>query len=432
MKTDRSSIKKTESIYDINVKRLKSPKNRKDQKEINLIIKEKSKIDIIKSKLQDKKNEISDCKEEIKKLFAKSNRKETELKNYIAEINSKILNSSVKYDERIDVMHKSIMFMISDIQEKVKMEINFTKKEMERDVVGKFTEAENRHQILLNKKIEEQRKVFEKMSNTKYEIEKIQKNFEETNAQSDGLAKQNEILRITLQSLEEDNANLEKKLKDIKYEYIQIGREHRKVFKDEEFENPFNISIGDSGIIEDEDEKSHKSTKSQKSQKSHYSQTTHKLYPEVDDTNRKSFLHHSLESEEKFPSPESVINSLKENIKEVKNEYVTLHKNYIEDIRQRNEAQQLIQKCIEDLKIEISKTQKDITSFTKLHQTVYGGLTKKYQDQYDAKNKHLASLENKIKILTFIYDNGFQNTKKNKNKLLTSSMSTLASFKYKK
>jgi hypothetical protein len=418
---ERSTLKKNSS-KEIELKRNnKSLNPRKDQKEMNLVLREKSKVDIIKAKLHEKKNEINECREEIKRLFAKSNRKEAELKNYIAELNSKMLSSTVKYDERIDDTYKSIMLMIADIQEKVKMEINFTKKEMERDVVGKFTEAENRHQMLLNKKVEEQKKVFEKMANTKYEIEKIQKNFEETNAQSEGLAKQNEILKITLQSLEEDNENLMKKLKSIKSEYIQIGKEHRRVFKDEEFENPFNISLEESGIKEDED-----------NEKSRLSESLNKLSRDQEETNRKSFMHNSSDYEEKFPSPENVIAALKVNIKEVKNEYLTLHTNYIEEIKQRNEAQQLILKCIEDVKMDIAITSKDINNFSKLHFSSTGGKAKKFQDQLEAKHRHLESLENKIKILTFIYDNGLQNTKLKKKSLLSSSMSTFASTKYKK
>lgn len=36
-----------------------------------------------------------------------------------------------------------------------------------------------------------------------------------------------------------------------------------------------------------------------------------------------------------------------------------------EEIKQRNESQQLLQKCIEDLKFDINKAQKDINNFSK-------------------------------------------------------------------
>ena len=40
-----------------------------------------------------------------------------------------MLNTDVHYDDKIDDMHKDIMNMIGDIQDKIKSEINFTKKE---------------------------------------------------------------------------------------------------------------------------------------------------------------------------------------------------------------------------------------------------------------------------------------------------------------
>jgi hypothetical protein len=82
--------------------------------------------------------------------------------------------------------------------------------------------------------------------------------------------------------------------------------------------------------------------------------------------------------------------------------------------------------------MDIAITSKDINNFSKLHFSSTGGKAKKFQDQLEAKHRHLESLENKIKILTFIYDNGLQNTKLKKKSLLSSSMSTFASTKYKK
>ena len=58
--------------------------------------------------------------EEIKKLFTKSNTKEAELKNYITVLNSKMLNTPLQYDEKIDAMHNDILEMIEDIQDKIK------------------------------------------------------------------------------------------------------------------------------------------------------------------------------------------------------------------------------------------------------------------------------------------------------------------------
>jgi len=66
-----------------------------------------------------------------------------------------MLNNDVEYDEKIDQMHHDILIMVEDIQEKIKLEINKTKKEMEQEIQNKFLEAEERQQKLLNEKLEE-------------------------------------------------------------------------------------------------------------------------------------------------------------------------------------------------------------------------------------------------------------------------------------
>jgi prefoldin subunit 5 len=48
------------------------------------------------------------------------------------------------------------------------------------------------------------------MNNTKLEIEKIKRHFEQTNSQCENLSKEHDTLKITLQSLEEDNCSLSK------------------------------------------------------------------------------------------------------------------------------------------------------------------------------------------------------------------------------
>jgi hypothetical protein len=484
-----------------NISPMKQPISKKEQKEYAAMLKEKNKVDMIKAKLKDKKIKIDDCQEEIYKLFNKSNNKETELKNYIAELNSKMLNTNVHYDDKIDEMHKSIMLMITDIQDKTKMEINFTKKEMEREVMSKFMDAEQRQQMLMREKIEEQKKVFERMNNTRSEIDKIRKNFETTNEQCESLSKENESLKIVLQSLEEDNASLEKKLKMLKKEYIKIARENKNLFKSEQIENPFDINFDEENdnFTEEEEmdvidsDKKYKNSDEFKTKKiSELSnkdnimiQDGHNIkgkefdkilknlqppplnlkenlnkkdskiiikkqdnkiskslieiknIPPIIQNTRNNFYSNDKQSpaieqnfnanmldgnlfnsiEDYTNNPEILITALKENIKEAKREYKSLNFNYLEEIKQRNEAQQLLQKCIEDLKLEITRTSKDISNFLK--SPVIQKNTKNFEELLQAKQTHLTSLENKIRILTFVYDNGFQNTKMKKNKLFS-------------
>lgn len=52
-------------------------------------------------------------------------------------------------------MHHDILMMVEDIQEKIKLEINKTKNEMEQEIQNKFMEAEEKQQKLLNEKLDE-------------------------------------------------------------------------------------------------------------------------------------------------------------------------------------------------------------------------------------------------------------------------------------
>lgn len=122
---------------------------------VEKIIERKRELDSIIREINQTRQETEFYNNETKKLFGKSNSKETELKNYLTQLNAKMLNNDVEYDEKIDQMHQDILMMVEDIQEKIKLEINKTKKEMEQEIQNKFLEAEERQQKLLNEKLEE-------------------------------------------------------------------------------------------------------------------------------------------------------------------------------------------------------------------------------------------------------------------------------------
>ena len=173
------------------------------------MLEEKEQIELLNQEISKIDRVVDTFKKEIKTTYDKSNSKEAELKNYIATLNSKIM-SEVVFDDKIDEVSQNILNLIGNIQDKVKIEINHTKKEMEKDVTEKFLEAERKQQKLMNDKIDEQKKVFEKMNTTRNEIDKIKKNFEYTNFQCENLSKENENLKVLLKSLEEDKDTLEK------------------------------------------------------------------------------------------------------------------------------------------------------------------------------------------------------------------------------
>ena len=59
-----------------------------------------------------------------------------------------------------------------------------------------------------------------------------------------------------------------------------------------------------------------------------------------------------------------MIDTLKEEIQKVKNEYNHLNNEFVKEMVLRGEAQSILQKCLEDLKFEIVKTKKGIENFS--------------------------------------------------------------------
>ena len=78
----------------------------------------------------------------------------------------------------------------------------------------------------------------------------------------------------------------------------------------------------------------------------------------------------------------------------------------IESQKIKTDEQQLLQKCIEDVQIQLSQTN------VKYNEQIQNG---KLSEEENKNIKLLiASLEQKLKVLTFIYDNGIQNLKSHK------------------
>jgi chromosome segregation ATPase len=354
--------------------------------------------------LGETRKDIKRYKDLIKDLFNKSNSKETELKNYISKLNNKISGFLIPYGNNIEHVHHNIMKMIESIQERIKVEIMHTKKEMENEVIGKFQVVEEQQKKMMEEKINEQRRVFDRVTGTRNEIDKIRMNFISTNKEYESLTKENEHLKIVLQSLKEDNQNLSNKIEDVKKSYIKLVKQNGSVLKNEDLD-PLNLL---SDELEDIDDNECDMPLDNDYDNGFVNQRRSSMTGSVHSgirsagyktTNNFHQMHDNRVDE--------VINTLKKSIEDTKIKYNNLNSNYLSEIKRKNEAQQLLQKCIEDIKYEISKANKDIAMFTKMQ---YG--KKGYEEQLVAKNKNLSNLEEKLKKLTFIYDNGFQNIRK--------------------
>ena len=336
-------------------------------------------------------NELND---KIDTHFKKANIKETELKNYIVDMNERLYDVRPglinEMDDRIEYLHDEIIEMIGNIQDKVRAQIENTKKEMEKEVTIKFEEAEIKQKKLMNQKIEQQKKVFDRMNYTKGELEKIIKKFGETNSQCEMLIKRNTNLKVELEMTKKGNNELEKQLENLKKEHNRVEKDYNNILN-ENYNNSTNKILD----LKSKD-------KSNKNLTTYNNENNNKLNLNDEETNENLYK----QTEEN----KLIISQLRHNIEKSKKKYNEVYKEYIDSQKKKTEAQQLIQKCIEDIQIQINSAKNKLNQQNK---TILDNFGNNKKDNIDYKEM-IQLLERKLKILTFVYDNGIQNLKSKK------------------
>ena len=408
--------------------------------------------DKLNKQLKDLNAKVEVHNNELLTHFIKSSTKEAHLKEYIDSLTNKLFEGDLKYatdfDKKVCEIHSEIIQTIENIQEKVKKEIEKTKSDMEKELSERFAEAEQRQKQLMNVKVEQQKKVFDRMNNTKAELEKIVKNFSATNRLCEKLDKENENLKLELEISKNLNNLLEKQLMKLQKENNKIEIEYNEIGNDLIDENNKNdeksirsmvVNKEIDGILKkkknpeakilfenllkrglnynpykifDNINKINQSKKSKEKNsfdKFNNIHTTTHSYAKFNNKTQTNFRDKiskrgmSANSEREFLSPNQIeIKKLKLELETVQNEYNQIYKQYIKEQKEKTNTQQLLQKCIEDIQIQLSQTKRKIDE------------QKKNGENEDKNMKKLiVSLEEKLKVLTFIYDNGTQNSQSN-------------------
>ena len=183
--------------------------------------------------LKDLNAKVEEKNNELLTHFIKSSTKETHLKEYIDSLTNKLFEGDLKYatefDKKVCEIHSEIIQTIENIQEKVKKEIEKTKGDMEKELGERFAEAEQRQKQLMNVKVEQQKKIFDRMNNTKAELEKIVKKFSLTNKICEKLDKENENLKLDLDISVNINKKLEKQLMKLQKENEKVETEYNEI-----------------------------------------------------------------------------------------------------------------------------------------------------------------------------------------------------------
>ena len=382
--------------------------------------------------------------------FIKSSTKETHLREYVEELTDKLFEGDVKYateyDKKICELHSEIIQTIENIQDKVKKEIEKTKGEMEKELGERFAEAELKQKKLMDIKVDQQKKVFDRMNYTKSELEKIVKKFAETNIMCEKLAKENEKLKLDLETSINLNKMLEKQL-------IKLQKENNRV------EIDYN-NIANNLIEENSNENESKNLRTmmfnrdlqQKMKINNFkpmenfkiskNQNPYKIFDSVPinniNKNEKTFSFEKLNNiytnthtntnineksdiylknkiisrgvsanyRDNLTPNQLEIKKLKFELEKTQKEYNIIYKKFIESQKIKTDAQQLLQKCIEDVQIQLSQTNLKYNE-----QNQNGKLSEEERNNIKSL---ISSLEQKLKVLTFIYDNGIQNLKSHK------------------
>jgi hypothetical protein len=349
---------------------------------------------LLNKQLAVSQNRLNELNEKIGIHFQKANKKETNLKNYIVDLNVKLYeNKGVELDNKIENLHNEIINTIGDIQDKVRDQIEYTRKQMEKEVTYKFNEAELKQKDLMNQKIEQQKKVFDRMNYTKGELEKIIKKFEQTNNQCEEYIKENTNLKVQLEITKKSNLKLEEQLEKLK-------NTHKKI------ENDYNTILNESIKKEDRNDFLIESYENRKVNNFN-SNPTFKLQlsssqaiPPINDSINKT-------DQNQTQNYYSTLTKLREKVEKSKRNYNKIYREYIENQKKKTEAQQLIQKCIEDIQIQLNVANNKLKEQNNNMNTYTNNENINYKEM-------IKILERKLKILTFIYDNGIQNIKSKK------------------
>ena len=349
---------------------------------------------LLNKQLAVSQNRLNELNEKIGIHFQKANKKETNLKNYIVDLNVKLYeNKGVELDNKIENLHNEIINTITDIQDKVRDQIEYTRKQMEKEVTYKFNEAELKQKDLMNQKIEQQKKVFDRMNYTKGELEKIIKKFEQTNNQCEEYIKENTNLKVQLEITKKSNIKLEEQLDKLK-------ETHKKI------ENDYNTILNESIKKEDRNDFLIESYENRKVNNFN-SNPTFKLQlsssqaiPPINDSINKT-------DQNQTQNYYSTLTKLREKVEKSKRNYNKIYREYIENQKKKTEAQQLIQKCIEDIQIQLNVANNKLKEQNNNMNTYTNNENINYKEM-------IKILERKLKILTFIYDNGIQNIKSKK------------------
>ena len=364
--------------------------------------------DEILSLIHSKKKEIEHERQRIATLFIESNTKQSLLKDYINYINQKIFSGSTEINKSIETKAEEIEKAIVELQEKMQIVIKYTKSEMDHQITQKFKDAEKRQRLKMLNKIEEGNDIIRNLNHMRLELEQLKIEFEEMNTKCEKYIEKNEKLKVNLSDQKSDFKNLEKKLNQIIEENKELKNKYNNAFMKKNVEGGDIVNKNDENI-----DNNHKDDNSNEIKEQELYSNNNEESKNIENININNDTKNKNKNNE-IPEeyhPNNLILILKESIKAFHKDINELIVKITDEKKERNEASQLLQKCIDDINSEIKVlTRNSLLPNIKTNYLMYG-----YDNNINSPNQgKVTELEMKLVVLTFIFDNIFQNiTNKN-------------------
>jgi hypothetical protein len=281
--------------------------------------------------------------------------------------------------------------------------IKYTKSEMDHQITQKFKDAEKRQRLKMLNKIEEGNDIIRNLNHMRLELEQLKIEFEEMNTKCEKYIEKNEKLKVSLSDQKSDYKNLEKKLNQIIQENKELKIKYNNVFQEKKIDDEININK-----IDDNIDNSHKDNSNREKEHDLYSIKSNEESKNIENVDINNNIYKENKNKEKPEEydPKKLILILKESIKAFHKDINELIVKTTDEKKERNEASQLLQKCIDDINSEIKVlTRNSLLPNIKTNYLTYG-----YDNNIKSPNQNkVTQLEMKLVVLTFIFDNVFQN-----------------------
>lgn len=399
-------------------------KNKKLQRQIaeyNEKTRLKSEKEEIKHQSKETKKNISEIYKYRQLLFAHTNKCENELIAYIALLNARMYRDQSLSSEQINEKYKENLNMVKQFQEIKKWELNLSKNELEGEIMESFALKEKEQNEKLDKKIEEQKKVFEQMEKTKKELADIKNDFVNVNKMFEKQLIINDKLKLDKQLKEIENKGYNEMLQRLQAQQIKLVHKYNNVF--DTFLNISSITNSDDDSFDEnvikEGSELYLTKKSKSSSISITPMEKSENYEEPLKENNKE----ELFTEEFF---QNIIKLIKDKIEESKKiAHEQLYTNSLLT-RDRGNLKILIEKCLEDLNYDYKKVNNEIkrkvkgnyASMALSNESIVGIGMAKLKRQINLIEKNLYKI-------SFIHDNCFAKSKRIKRSQSTVSISSI-------